>query len=128
MIEPGDTLLDFDFGNHLWIVLSRETDDRRIALASLTSHGRRPICHRRSCVIVLAGEHIYLRNDSCVHYGRAVLNPLAPLLEAQQRGQLPQHQSCSPKVLLRIQQGALDTLETPDPVRAAIRATLEAGA
>ena len=27
MIEPGDTLLEFDFGNHLWIVLSRETDD-----------------------------------------------------------------------------------------------------
>ena len=58
MIEPGDTLLDFDFGNHLRVVLSRETDDRRIALASLTSHGRRPICLRRSCVIVLEREHI----------------------------------------------------------------------
>ena len=128
MIEPGDTLLDFDFGNHLWIVLSGETDDRRIALASLTSHGRRPICLRRSCVIVLAGEHIYLRNDSCVHYRRAVLNPLAPLLEAQRRGHLPKHQPCSPELLLRIQQGALDTLETPDPVRAAIRDTLDADA
>lgn len=43
MIEPGETLPGFDFGNHLHIFVSRETGEGLIALVNLTTQAARPV-------------------------------------------------------------------------------------
>ena len=57
MIEPGETLPGFDFGNHLHIFASRETSDGLFALVSLATHGRSPRCSSGKCVIVQPDDH-----------------------------------------------------------------------
>ena len=125
-MNPGETILGFDLGNHLWVVLSTPTADGQIALANLTTHGRLATCSD-SCVIVSSGEHPYVVRDSCVYYRGALLNPVAPLDGAKAIGVLQQHEPCSPELLRRIQDGALASRFGAGVVKAAIQATLEAG-
>ena len=122
---PGETILGFDFGNHLWIVLSAETADGQVALASLTTHGRQRICGS-GCVVVRPGEHEYPSRDSCVYYRGAILNPARPLDDAKARGVLDQRAPFDTELLLRVQRGALASRMTGDNVKDAIRRTLGA--
>ncbi len=121
MIEPGETLLGFDFGNHLHIFISRETRDGFFALVSLTTHGRSPRCGRGKCVIVQPDDHPWVNRPSCVPYRRALLTPARPLVDAKRQGTLRQHAPCSPALLRRFQEGALRDPETPSDVRAVAR-------
>lgn len=122
MIEPGETILGLDFGNHLWIVLSDATGDGEIALANLTTHGRLPSCGD-GCAVVRPGEHPYPVRDSCVYYRGATLNPLAPLADAKRRGELQQREPFGPALLRRVRDGALASPLTSPRVKAAIEAT-----
>lgn len=123
-MNPGETILGFDFGNHLWMVLSTPTADGQIALANLTTHGRLSTCGD-SCVVVKPGEHPYVVRASCIYYRGALLNPVAPLDGAKARGVLQQHEPCTPELLRRIQDGALASRFVAGAVKAAIRAGLE---
>ena len=123
-MDPGETILGLDFGNHLWIVLSIETDAGLVALANLTTHGRQRICGS-GCVVVGSGEHEYPSRDSCVYYRGAILNPVRPLDDARIRGVLQQREPFDPDLLLRVQHGALASRMTSQNVKDAIRRTLD---
>ena len=43
-MNPGETFIGYDLGNHLWIVLSLPTERGKIALVNLTTHGRSVRC------------------------------------------------------------------------------------
>ena len=122
-MKPGETFFGYDFGNHLWIVLSAPTEDGKVALANLTTHGRPPRCGSH-CVVIRPGEHPYPQRDSCVHYIRATLGPAQPLDEAKERRQLQQHAPLSAELLHRVQDGALKSRFAEDDFKAVIRATL----
>lgn len=125
MIEPGETFLGFDFGNHLHIVISREQPGGLIAVANFTTHGRSARCRGGGCVIASPRDHSWLRHDSCIPYRRASLTPVKPLIDSKQRGALDLREPVSPELLLRIQQGALRYRRTRRPVRAAVLDTLQ---
>lgn len=124
MIEPGETLLKQDPRNHLWIVLSTESADGRIAMANLTTH-RPGRADHQNCLTVRPGEHPYVRHDSCIRFQEAKLALLAELEDARLHDRLPQHEPCSAELLLRIQKGMLTAEAVSDEVKDAIRATLE---
>lgn len=123
MIDPGETLLDFDFGNHLHVVISVEIDGE-LAVANLTTHGREERCKRGACVIFQPGDHRWVRHPSCIPYRRAHMTPIRPLVEMKRRGTLSQDAPFAPDHLLRVQRGALAETRTPRPVRDAVRRTL----
>lgn len=124
---PGETFIGYDFGNHLWIVLSFPNEQGQIALANLTTHGRSGRCGDH-CTVVRPGEHPFVRRESCVHYRKAVLGLAAPLDADRERRTLSMRAPVGPELLRRIQEGALAAHETEDGFKAAIRATLERGA
>ena len=126
MIDPGETLLDFDFGNHLYIVISVEIDGE-LAVANLTTHGREERCKRGGCVILQSGDHRWVRRPSCIPYRRARMTPSKPLVEMKRGGTLSQSAPLAPDHLLRVQRGALAASRTPRPVREAVRRTLGLG-
>lgn len=126
MIDPGETLLDFDFANHLYVVISIETEGE-LAVANLTTHGREARCKRGGCVIFQSGDHRWVRRPSCIPYRRARMTPARPLVEMKRRGTLSQDVPFGPEHLLRIQRGALAASRTPPPVRDAVRRTLGLG-
>lgn len=126
MIDPGETLLDFDFDNHLYVVISIEIDGK-LAVANLTTHGREERCQRAGCVIFQPGDHPWVRHPSCIPYRRAHMTPVKPLVEMKRRGTLSQDAPFVPEHLLRIQQGALAASGTPQPVLDAVRRTLGLG-
>ncbi len=126
VIRPGETLLNFDFERHLWVVLSEPTDDDRVAVANFTSHDTaRSFCND-ACVVLAAGERRWVTRDTCVRFRNAFLTPLAPLLALRERGALQQHDPLSGVLLLRIQRGALASPLTARVVKAAIESTLQA--
>ena len=124
MIEPGETLLEFDFGNHLHIFVSQETSEGFFALVNLTTHGRSSRCSRDKCVIVQPDEHPWVNRPSCVPYRYALMTPARPLIDAKRQGTLRQHAPCSPSLLRRFQEGALQDPETPSDVRIVMRNVL----
>ena len=126
-MNPGETFIGYDLGNHLWIVLSLPTERGEIALVNLTTHGRSGGCGNH-CSIVGRGEHPFARDKSCVHYRKATLGLTQPLDEARERRTLRTHAPVDPELLRRIQEGALAAHETEDGFKAAVRATLEHGA
>ncbi len=110
-------------GNRLWFVLSSATADGLVAVASLTTHGRSLTCSD-ACIVVRPGEHPWISRDSCVCYRGALMNAVAPLDSAKLARALEQSAPCSDELLLRIQEGALNSPLAPLPVKSASRATL----
>lgn len=94
-------------------MLSYATGDSESALANLTTHGRQPTCGD-GCAVVRPGEHPYPVRDSCVYCRGATLNPIAPLADAQRRGELRR----------RVRDGALASPLTSRRVKGAIEAAL----
>lgn len=123
-MNPGETFIGYDLGNHLWVVLSLPTEHGKIALVNLTTHGRSARCGDH-CVVVQPGEHPFVRRDSCVHYRKAILGLAAPLDADRNQRTLRTHAPVEPELLRRIQEGALAAHETEDGFKAAVRATLE---
>lgn len=126
MIVPGDAIIGLDMGGHISVVLSNPTAEDEIAVVNLSKHGRPRYSDHAHCVIVRRAEYPVLYSDSCVFLRSANLNPLAPLLADQAKGNLAQRDSVPPAILLRIQRAVLEFRFTPYPVRDAIRATIDA--
>lgn len=122
-MKPGETFRGYDLQNHLWVVLSAVTEDGRVALANLTTHGRARTCSK-DCVIVQPGEHPFVARSSCIHYQKATLGIEHLLDEAKDKRTLDQHVPLSAGVLRRVQEGALVS-QFPDPAfKEAVRITL----
>lgn len=120
-MTPGETILDFDFGNHLWVVLSRPVNGE-VVVVNLTSHGKTSCGDH--CVVITSAEYASLDHDSCVYYRAATFNPVQPLDDAKNRGALRQAQPLTPSLLQRIQNGALTSRFTSARLREAIRLSL----
>lgn len=125
MIEPGAAIVGLDMDGHIWIVLSDPTPSGQIVIVSLSKHGRPGWPDHARCTIIRQDEYPVLYSDSCVMPRSANLNPLRPLLVSQTDGRLSQRDAVTPAILGRIQQAVLDFRFTLDPVRNAIRRTIE---
>lgn len=124
MVRSGDTFRGFDAANHLFMVLSRETADGDIALANITTHRPTGLCRRRSCLVLMPGEHPFVRHPTCIPYEYALMYA-ARTLDAQiEAGTLQQDEPLSEALLSRIQHAALAATDIKPQVQDAVRATL----
>lgn len=93
-----------------------------MALANLTSHGR-PGCGEH-CLLLVPGDHPFIRHPSCIPFRRAKLEPLLRLVEARDKGTVTLREPLGAEVLLRIQQAALNDIYPPRNFKLAVRETL----
>ena len=121
-MDPGTTFVGYDRDDHLHVVLSLPDRRGRVALANLTSHVK-PDCGDH-CVVLVPGDHPFIRHPSCIPFRRAKLEPLSRLAEARDRATITLREPFEPEVLLRIQEGGLNAIQPPRNVKLAIRETL----
>ena len=121
-MDPGSTFVGYDRDNHLYVVLSAPDRRGRVALANLTTHGG-PGCGEH-CLLLVVGDHPFIRHPSCIPFRRAKLEPLTRLEEALGRGATTMREPLAPEVLRRIQQAALSDIHPPRNFKLAIRETL----
>ena len=124
MINPGETFFGLDRGGHLWIALSLPDREGRISAVNITTHRPRTRNHSATCLLLHDYDHPYVEHVSCIAYRLAEHQPVWEI-ESGQHGSKPVfHQPCSPQLLRRIQEGALDSPLTPSAVRRAVASTL----
>lgn len=121
-MDPGSSFVGYDRDNHLHVVLSAPDSRGRVALANLTTHGR-PGCGEH-CLVLVPGDHPFVRHPSCIPFRRAKLEPLARLEEARRQGSIALREPLSPEVLLLLQQAALRDIHPPRNFKLAVRETL----
>ena len=121
-MNAGDTFFGLDERGHLWILMTSETADARVAVANLTTHDpdHRRTCDDR-CVVLRPGEHSYPSRDSCVFYRDAFLTPAGILRQGIANRTYRTGAPLTAELLQRVRQGALDSPLTDRPVKAAIR-------
>ena len=122
-MDPGSTFVGYDRDNHLYIVLSAPDSRGRVALANLTSHGR-PGCGEH-CLVLVSGDHPFVRHPSCIPFRRAKLEPLERLETARSKGSIVLREPLAADVLGRIQQAALTDIHPPRNLKLAVRQTLQ---
>ena len=122
-MDPGATFVGYDRDNHLYVVLSAPDRRGRVALANLTSHGR-PGCGEH-CLLLLPGDHAFIRHPSCIPFRRAKLEPLTRLEEARDKGAVTLREPLATELLQRIQQAALNDIYPPRNFKLAVRETLQ---
>ncbi len=71
-------------------------------------------------------EHSFLKNDSCMYWQHASLNPVAALDDDKRHGRVAQADPFPPDLLYRLQLAALGSRRVPPAMKDAIRATLQA--
>ena len=124
MIQVGDTFDGFDEHGHLYVVISMRNVHDRIAVANLTTHYSERSNHNEECVIIRPEDHPWVRRVSCVFYQRANFVRYSMLDEGVGSGAVQRHPPCSPRLLRRIQEGALAAKEVGAEVKDAIRAAV----
>lgn len=105
-MQAGTTFLRADSDDHLWIVLSDpHKDPQNVLLVNMTSaHPRK----ERACVLN-RGDHPWIRHETCINYGDAVVTTLELLFKARNTGALVVQEPLSPSVLTRLWKGAADS-------------------
>lgn len=107
MLSTGDTLygpVGFSNSAHLWVVVSDPSQDAgSVLLVNITSvyPGR----DTDFACLVSAGEHPFVRQDSCVYYERAKTASLADWSKLIERGVFQRKEPASLNLLSKIQQG-----------------------
>ena len=121
-MNAGDTLTGLDTQNHLWIIITVSVADGSAVVANLTTHdqARKTFCNR-DCVVVRPGEPGYPSRDSCVYYRDAFLTEVSLLQRGLDNRTYFMNDPLSEELLDRIQQGALQSPQVSEPVKAAIR-------
>ena len=127
LIKPGAAIVGLDEERHIWIVLSNPTLDDKIAVVMLSEHGRPKRSDHARCTVIRRGEYQGLYSDLCVVMQRSALKPRGPLHKALEDGRddLRSMRRVRSAVLCRFQQAVLASEYTTDPVRKAIRQTIE---
>lgn len=126
MINPGATFVGGDEEGHIWIILSRPTAGDEIAVVMLFKHGRPNLRDHASCIVIRRGEYQELDSDVCVEMRRSRLMKWRPLFESLEDGRdLERRSTVESDILCRIQQAILTSEIPPDPVRKAVRQTIE---
>ncbi len=121
-MDPGETIIGLDFGNHLWVVLSLPFDGV-VAMVNITTHGRSPACGEH-CTVIQPGEHPFVTRPSCVYFRKASLNPVEPLRAARDQRSLNLHAPFSAELLRRVQEATLESRLVIPSVKTAVERTL----
>ena len=96
--EPGTSL-----DSHLWVVISDPAaDSERVLIVNFTTRRKDsdPAC------ILQAGEHPFVRHETCVNYAGAKVVSEAQIRTLVQKGLLSSHAALSAALLERIRDGA----------------------
>jgi hypothetical protein len=96
--QPGTSL-----DSHLRVVISDPAaDPQRVLIVNFTTHRKdsEPAC------ILQAGEHPFVRHETCVNYAGAKVVSEAQVQTLLQKGLLSSHAALSAALLERIRQGA----------------------
>ena len=121
VIEPG-----FAFFNpmrtppHLWVVISDANEEADVVVVMLTTLRARS---DTTCVIQ-ACEHPWIKHQTVVAYNIAEWQSVTRLEQLIAQRMVALQPPLSAGLLLRIQQGALDSSRTPSRIKRAIRRTL----
>jgi hypothetical protein len=116
-MKPGDTFVLPDaFGKHLNAVLA-VLGDGSIVHCHFTTLRRRS----DTTCILKPGEHSFFKLETSVRYDQAQICQAGPQLEALERLIEKRFEPLSKDLLARVKQGALDSPQTPDKVKAALR-------
>jgi len=116
-MNDGDTYLMPDaIGTHLYCVLG-VLEDGSIIVCHLTTNRR----HSDPTCIIKPGEHTFVKQYTCVAYFSAYICSAGDQLAAFERQIRKPFEPLSDALLARMRQGAIDSIETPDVVKNAIR-------
>lgn len=107
---------------HLWVIVAEiDTTANTAICVNVTS--RRG--HSDTTCILKAGDHRFVDHDSVINYSDAREMPLdlveQALLVRTTQFVCKLHDPCKPEVLARIQQGLLDSKQTPKGIKAQCR-------
>ena len=103
-MDAGDTFLidNRATDDHLWVIISDpRTDDQRVVIVNLTTY-RPP--KERFCLIQ-AGEHPFVRHETCVAYNHARIVSLSRLTRLRYGGRINMQDPVSIPLLARIRLG-----------------------
>lgn len=102
-MNAGDTFLTPDFDDHLWVIVSDPAiDPKRLVVVCFLSWRE----HYDQACVLHAGDHPFVRHDTCVHYPAATLVDDATLEALRTSGKLRPKAPLSADVLERIRKGA----------------------
>jgi hypothetical protein len=109
-VQAGDAFLLGDKGleDHLWVILSDPTKDaQRVLLISLTTAAP----HKESVCLIQAGEHPWVRHETCVAYDKAKVVSLDQLYALKNKGLIQLQAPVSAILLKRIRDSAADSVD-----------------
>lgn len=126
----GETFINLDHGpEHLWVICSEpalavvvpgEAPCMAVFIANFTTH---PHPMDQTCTIV-PGEHTFVKKVTYVNYARATLLPVTLITYMLNKGTYRAHRDCSPALLRKVLQGALDSEHTPQNLQAIAQKSL----
>ncbi len=109
-MEAGTTFLLSAVDIHLWIIISdAKRDPENVLIVNLTTLDPRK---ERSCLLK-AGDHPWIRHDTCVNYGDSQVTTLDKLVAARDGNALMIQNPLRPDILQRIREGALSSTKMP---------------
>jgi hypothetical protein len=116
-MKPGDAFILPDaFGKHLNVVLAVTKDGSVVHCHFTTRHRRSdPTC------IIQPGEHPFIVRETAVRYDQAQICEAGPALEALERSIERKFEPLSAELLTRVRKGALDSPQTPDKIKTALK-------
>lgn len=115
-MNPGDTFLIPDaIGTHLYFVLATLADDTLILCHFTTRRA-----HTDNTCVIRPGEHSFVVKDTVVRYS-AAYQCSGDGLKALERTIVKRLECLSATLLKRVRQGALDSPETHDKIKALLK-------
>ena len=124
-MNAGDTLHIANPGStqkHLYVALTDPDSGGRLVIANVTSQGHGK---DQSCVLNV-GDHPFIKRESVINYADALIPREADLREAVQTGIAQSDAAVSPRVLAKIQAGALASPHAESDIKAAVKKALGA--
>jgi len=111
-VQAGDTFLvkSHSLDDHLWVVLSDPTKDpTRVLIVSLTT----ATDYKERVCLIQAGQHPWVRHESCVAYDKAKVVALSHLLALKDQGLIELQTAISAQLLQQIRDRAGDSVDLP---------------
>jgi hypothetical protein len=107
-------------GGHLWVIISHPTQDNKVACVNFTTNRT----WADDTCVVQSGEHKDIRHESVIAYKRAKLRSQSTIEEQLRNGTFLATDPVSAELLQRIQEGALNSIDTPQNVQSIVRQSL----
>jgi len=117
-VHRGDTLLmpitRKPKEAHLWILVTEPTTDGTCVTVNITT----PTSRRADRTIILQkGDHPFIQHESIITYADAQFETVKDLQNYVSGGTAKPKQAISPRLLRRIQDGLINSPETPYKIR-----------